>query len=39
MSFFFHWENERYKYDLYISREVIDEISLGDPIAAQKRSG
>jgi hypothetical protein len=31
------WEEERHKYDLYISREVIDEISLGDREAAQKR--
>jgi hypothetical protein len=31
------WEEERHKYDLYISRDVIDEISLGDHKAAKKR--
>ena len=31
------WENERHKYDLYISQYVIDECSLGDADAAGKR--
>jgi hypothetical protein len=31
------WEEERHKYDLYISQYVIDEIRDGDPQAAQKR--
>ena len=28
------WEEERHKYDLYISPFVLDECSLGDPAAA-----
>jgi hypothetical protein len=31
------WENERQKYDLFISQYVIDECSRGDPHAAQRR--
>jgi hypothetical protein len=31
------WENERHKYNLYISQYVIDEIRDGDREAAQKR--
>jgi len=31
------WENERHKYDLYVSQYVIDECSLGDANAASKR--
>jgi hypothetical protein len=31
------WEQERYKYDLFISDYVRDEIRDGDPVAAQKR--
>jgi hypothetical protein len=31
------WEEERHKYDLYISPFVLDECSLGDPAAAQKQ--
>ena len=31
------WENERQKYDLYVSQYVIDECSLGDPDAAERR--
>jgi hypothetical protein len=31
------WEQERHKYDLYISDYVLDEIKRGDPEAAQKR--
>jgi hypothetical protein len=31
------WKNERHKYDLFISQYVLDEISDGDPDAAQKR--
>ena len=31
------WENERLKYDLYISQFVIDECSRGDPEAAKRR--
>jgi len=31
------WENERHKYDLYVSQYVIDECSLGDSDAAIKR--
>jgi hypothetical protein len=31
------WQNERHKYDLYISDYVLDEISDSDPEAAQKR--
>lgn len=31
------WNNSRQKFDLYISQLVLDEMSLGDPITAQKR--
>jgi len=31
------WENERFKYDLYISQYVISECSLGDAEAAARR--
>lgn len=31
------WENERSKYDLYLSEYVIEEISKGDEILSQKR--
>jgi hypothetical protein len=31
------WNNERHKYDLFISQYVLDEISDGDPDAARKR--
>jgi hypothetical protein len=31
------WENERHKYDLYVSQFVIDECSLGDANAAKQR--
>jgi predicted nucleic acid-binding protein len=31
------WENERHKYDLYISRYVIEECEKGDTNAANKR--
>jgi hypothetical protein len=31
------WENERYKYDLYISQFVVNECSLGDKEAALRR--
>ena len=31
------WENERHKYDLYISKYVIEECSKGDVNAAKKR--
>jgi hypothetical protein len=31
------WENERHKYNLFISQYVIDECSLGNPEAAQRR--
>ena len=31
------WEEERHKYDLYISPFVLDECSMGDPAAAQRR--
>jgi hypothetical protein len=31
------WEHERQNYDLIVSQYVIDECSLGDPKAAQKR--
>jgi hypothetical protein len=31
------WQNERHKYDLFISDYVIEEIQAGDPEAAQKR--
>jgi hypothetical protein len=30
------WEQERHKYEFYISQHVIDECSQGDPEAAQK---
>ena len=33
----FFWENERNKYDLYISKYVIEECSKGDVNAAKKR--
>ena len=33
----FFWENERRKYDLYVSQYVIDECSLGDADAAMRR--
>jgi hypothetical protein len=31
------WENERDKYDLYVSQYVIDECALGDASAAERR--
>jgi hypothetical protein len=31
------WNNQRHKYDLFISQYVLDEISNGDPEAVQKR--
>jgi len=31
------WENERNKYELYVSQYVIDECSFGDEAAAQRR--
>ncbi|MCL2363584.1 MAG: type II toxin-antitoxin system VapC family toxin [Defluviitaleaceae bacterium] len=31
------WETERHKYDLYISQYIIDECSLGDSEAAERR--
>ncbi|MCL2010484.1 MAG: type II toxin-antitoxin system VapC family toxin [Synergistaceae bacterium] len=31
------WENERHKYDLYVSQYVIDECSFGDANAAERR--
>ena len=31
------WEAERHNYDLYISQYVIDECSLGDTAAAERR--
>jgi len=31
------WENERHKYDLYVSQYVIDECSLGDSDAVERR--
>ena len=31
------WDEERQAFDLYISEAVVQEISLGDPAAAQKR--
>jgi len=31
------WETEQHNYDLYISQYVIDECSLGDPKAAERR--
>lgn len=33
----FFWENERHKYDLYISQYVVDECSFGDAEAAVRR--
>ncbi|MCL1945812.1 MAG: type II toxin-antitoxin system VapC family toxin [Chitinivibrionia bacterium] len=33
----FFWENERHKYDLYISRYVIEECEKGDRDAAKRR--
>ena len=31
------WEEERHKYDVYISPFVLDECSMGDPAAAKRR--
>ena len=31
------WDNQRHRFDLFVSRYVIDECSDGDPIAAQER--
>ena len=31
------WDDERHSYDLYTSEAVLQEASLGDPSAAQKR--
>lgn len=31
------WDNERQRYDLFVSRYVIDECSDDDPVAAQER--
>ena len=31
------WDNHRERYDLFISRYVVDECSRGDPVAAQER--
>ena len=31
------WDDERQAFDLYISEAVVQEVSLGDPSAAQKR--
>ena len=31
------WDNERQRYDLFVSRYVVDECSNGDPVAAQER--
>ena len=31
------WDNERQRYDLFVSRYVVDECSDGDPAAAQER--
>ena len=31
------WDNHRQRYDLFVSRYVIDECSRGDPQAAQER--
>ncbi len=31
------WDNHRQRYDLFVSRYVIDECSDGDPVAAQER--
>jgi len=33
----FFWEQERHKYDLYVSQLVMEECSDGDPSAARKR--
>jgi hypothetical protein len=33
----FFWEQERRKYALVVSQDVLDECSLGDPEAAQRR--
>ncbi|MCL1946365.1 MAG: type II toxin-antitoxin system VapC family toxin [Chitinivibrionia bacterium] len=33
----YFWENERHKYDLYISKYVIEECEKGDPDAAHRR--
>jgi hypothetical protein len=33
----FFWENERQKYDLFISQYVLDECTRGDPDAARRR--
>ena len=33
----YFWENERHKYDLYISQYVIEECEKGDPDAAHRR--
>jgi hypothetical protein len=33
----FFWENQRDQYKLYVSQDVIDEISNGDPKAAKRR--
>ncbi len=31
------WESERPRFDLYVSRIVVDEVSAGDPDAAKER--
>ncbi len=31
------WDDKRQTFDLYISQSVLDEIALGDPVAAAKR--
>ena len=31
------WDNERQRYDLFVSRYVVNECSRGDPQAAQER--
>ena len=31
------WESERPRYELYVSRVVVDEVSAGDPTAARER--
>jgi predicted nucleic acid-binding protein len=33
------WDDERHAFDLFISEAVVQEASLGDPAAAQKRLG
>ena len=33
------WDNHRERYDLFISRYVVDECSRGDPVAAQVTTG